>query len=282
MTRAPLWMIALSALLALACNKPADDAGETGEQTAGEKAAPEKAEAPALGDPPADAKAFFVWPQAGSKVPPTFGVVFGVQGMTVTPAGQDIDDRTKGHHHVVIDGKPIPAGTVVPTDEKNIHFGKGQTQTELTLTPGKHTLTMQFADGAHRSYGEKLSQTIDIEVVAIEGTPKVWFVEPADGAKVKSPVAMKFGLEGLTIRPAMQDPLDKLTGHHHVVVDGEPIPLGKVVPADETHIHYGKGQTEATLELAPGEHTLTLQLADGSHLSYGKKLSHTIKVTVEE
>lgn len=279
MFRPQTLFIALAALLALACSKPADDAGE---KATGETAAPEKAAAPTLGPPPKDAKVMFVWPQEGSKVPPTFDVIFGVSGMTVTPAGEAIDDRTKGHHHVVIDGKPIPAGTVVPADEKNIHYGKGQTQTQLTLEPGKHTLTMQFADGAHRSYGEQLAQTINIEVVAIEGTPKVMFLEPADGAKVKSPVAMKFGLEGLKIRPAMEDPLDKTTGHHHVVVDGKPIALGKVVPADDTHIHYGKGQTEATLELTPGKHTLTLQLADGAHLSYGEALSHTITVEVEE
>ena len=279
MTVAKNGLIALAALAALACSKPAEDAGEkTGEKAAAEKAA----ETPKLGDPPADAKVMFVWPQDGSKVPPTFDMIFGVQGMTVTPAGEAVDDRTKGHHHVIVDGKPTPAGTVVPADETHIHYGKGQTRAQLTLKPGKHTLTMQFADGAHRSYGEKLSQTINIEVVPIEGTPKVMFLEPADGAKVKSPVQMKFGLEGLEIRPAMEDPLDKTTGHHHVVVDGKPIPLGQVVPADETHIHYGKGQTEATLELKPGKHTLTLQLADGAHLSYGEQLAHTITVEVTE
>lgn len=276
--RAHTWLIPLLALTALACNKPADEPAEK----TGETAAAEKAEAPKLADPPADAKVNFTWPLEGSKVPPTFDVMFAVSGMTVTPAGQDIDDRTKGHHHVVVDGKAIPAGTVVPTDEKNIHYGKGQTQSRLTLEPGKHTLTLQFADGAHRSYGEQLSATINVEVVAIEGEPKVMFVEPADGAKVKSPVAMKFGIEGMKVRPAMEDPTDKTTGHHHVVVDGEPVPLGAVVPTDEKHIHYGKGQTEATLELPPGKHTLTLQLADGAHLSYGAALAHTITVEVEE
>ncbi len=282
MTVAKNGLIALAALAALACNTPASDDGKTDETAAAAKADEKAAETPKLGPPPADAKVMFVWPLEGSKVPPTFDVIFGVSGMTVTPAGEAIDDRTKGHHHIIIDGKPIPAGTVVPADEKNIHYGKGQTQTQLTLTPGKHTLTMQFADGAHRSYGEQLSQTINVEVVAIEGEPKVMFLEPADGAKVKSPVAMKFGLEGLEVRPAMEDPLDKTTGHHHVVLDDKPVPLGRVVPADEKHIHYGKGQTEATLELSPGKHTLTLQLADGAHLSYGEKLAHTITIEVVE
>ena len=53
-----------------------------------------------------------------------------------------MEDKSKGHHHVVIDGKAIPAGTVVPKDEKNIHYGDGSTTTMLKLSPGKHTLTL--------------------------------------------------------------------------------------------------------------------------------------------
>lgn len=288
MDRARTWMTVAAALAGLAawgCQKPAD--GEaTGEKAAaahGEHAGHGAAGAAATpGEASADAKVFFIWPTDGAKVPTTFDVVFGVQGMTVTPAGQDIDDRTKGHHHIIIDGGPTPLGGVVPADEKNIHYGKGQTQAELTLPPGKHTLTMQFADGAHRSFGEKLSQTITVEVVDLGAKPKVMFLEPADGAKVQSPVKMKFGLEGLKLRPAMEDPVEKISGHHHVVLDDDPVPLGKVVPADAKHIHYGKGETEAELALPPGKHTLTLQLADGAHLSYGEKLAHTITIEVVE
>ncbi|MCA9543181.1 MAG: DUF4399 domain-containing protein, partial [Myxococcales bacterium] len=67
-------------------------------------------------------------------------------------------------HHIIIDGEGVAQGQVVPKDDKHIHFGGGQTETELELTPGKHTLTMQFADGAHMSYGPKMSQTITVEV----------------------------------------------------------------------------------------------------------------------
>ena len=59
------------------------------------------------------------------------------------------------------------------------------------------------------------------------------------------------------------------TGHHHLIVDGKAVPKGSVVPADATHMHFGKGQTETTLKLPPGKHTLTLQFADGAHQSYG-------------
>ena len=72
------------------------------------------------------------------------------------------------------------------------------------------------------------------------------------------------------------------TGHHHVIVDGQPVEQGEVVPKDDTHIHFGDGSTETELELAPGEHTLTLQFADGMHRSYGRALSKTITITVGE
>ncbi len=107
---------------------------------------------------------------------------------------------------------------------------------------------------------------------------RVWFVEPADGAEVKSPVKLKFGVEGMTVKPAGEMAPD--SGHHHVIVDGGLIEKGTIVPKDGTHIHFGKGQTEAEIELAPGEHTLTLQFADGAHNSFGQPLSQTIRIKV--
>jgi hypothetical protein len=109
---------------------------------------------------------------------------------------------------------------------------------------------------------------------------RVRFIEPADGATVRSPFRLVFGVDGAEIRPAGE--LSPGTGHHHVIVDGAPGAEGEVVPADATHIHYGKGQTEAELALAPGAHTLTMQLADGLHRSYGPSASATIEVTVAE
>jgi hypothetical protein len=113
-----------------------------------------------------DSEVYFVNLQDSAKVPSTFLVKFSVKGMTVVPAGQNIEYRKSGHHHILIDNPAgeIPEGQVVPMDAKNIHFGKGQTESVLELSPGKHTLTLQFADGAHRSYGKKLSKTITIFV----------------------------------------------------------------------------------------------------------------------
>ena len=113
-----------------------------------------------------DSEVYFENLSNNAKVPSTFLVQFGVRGMEVKPAGQDIENRHVGHHHILIDNPAgeIPEGQVVPMDTKNIHYGKGQTEGVLELSPGKHTLTLQFADGAHRSYGKKLAKTITVFV----------------------------------------------------------------------------------------------------------------------
>lgn len=271
-------LLAFHLVAALGCeDKPASDGAGATASPASQPAAPSKGGA----EVPAGASVHFVFPQDGSKVFATSKVAFGVTGMTVTPAGEHLGDKSRGHHHLIIDGEPVPAGQMVPTSDKHIHFGKGQTEAEVKLAPGKHTLTMQFADGAHLSYGPALSKTITVEVLPDPEERKVSFENVKDGDKVKSPVELKFGLKGFTIRPAGEDPLDKLSGHHHIVVDGAPVPLGQMVPTDERHIHFGKGQTETKLELSPGKHTLTLQLADGAHTSYGADLSATVTLEVE-
>jgi hypothetical protein len=116
-------------------------------------------------------------------------------------------------------------------------------------------------------------------VAARADAPRAFFIAPQDGAKVTSPVHLVFGVEGMTIVPA--GTVKEGTGHHHLIIDGGPVAKGEVIPADDTHIHYGKGQTEADLKLSPGEHTLTLQFADGLHRSYGPPMSQTITVHVK-
>ena len=123
---------------------------------------------------------------------------------------------------------------------------------------------------------------------ATGGPQRVFFVTPKDGATISGPkdaegkvrIALKFGVEGMTVKPAGTN--EPATGHHHIVIDGAPIPDGMPVPADEMHIHYGKGQTEAAITLAPGKHKLTMQFANYAHLSYGPKMASTIEITVNE
>lgn len=110
--------------------------------------------------------------------------------------------------------------------------------------------------------------------------PRLYFIAPEDGAVVTSPVKVKFGLDGMGVAPAGVNV--KNTGHHHLLVDTDLPPLDKPIPSDENHIHFGGGQTETTLELEPGRHTLQLLLGDHTHVPHdppvaSKKITITVK-----
>ena len=109
---------------------------------------------------------------------------------------------------------------------------------------------------------------------------QVFFITPADGATVSSPVAIKFGISGMGVAPAGE--MTPATGHHHLLVDTELGDASLPVPKDEQHLHFGKGQTETSLELAPGTHTLQLVLGDGNHVPHDPPVvSRRITITVE-
>jgi len=118
---------------------------------------------PVLPDVPEGAKVMFKNLKQGASVQSPFKVEMGVDMIRVDTAGPVV--AGSGHHHIIIDGPDsLAAGEMVPKDSTHLHFGKGQTETELTLSPGKHKLTLQFADGLHRSYGGRLASTITIMV----------------------------------------------------------------------------------------------------------------------
>ncbi len=125
-----------------------------------------------------------------------------------------------------------------------------------------------------------VSATLAVSTVHAKEKNGVFFVEPKRGANVHSPLKVKFGVRGMTVKPA--GALEKGTGHHHLLIDAErSLPAGTIVPADEKHLHFGKGQTETEVSLAPGTHSLTLQFADGTHASYGPAWAKTITVFVK-
>lgn len=107
----------------------------------------------------------------------------------------------------------------------------------------------------------------------------VRIIEPADGATVGTTFKVKFGTKGLEVAPA-GDILPN-SGHHHLLINLDSIKAGESIPFTEQHMHFGKGQTDAEVKLAPGNYTLTAQFANGAHQSYGKSLSQSIKVTVK-
>ena len=96
---------------------------------------------------------------------------------------------------------------------------------------------------------------------------ELYFIEPKDGATVNGPVKIVFGLSGMGVAPAGIDFPN--TGHHHLLVDLENLPdLNKPIPANKNHIHFGKGQTEAILELPKGKRTLQLLMGNYLHIPH--------------
>src|SRR5262245_17160766 len=106
-----------------------------------------------------------------------------------------------------------------------------------------------------------------------------YIIEPADGARGTSPVRVVFGLKGFGVAPAGVERND--AGHHHLLVDA-PVPadLGLPIPNDEQHRHFGGGQTEVELTLAPGRHTLQLVLGDHLHIPHDPPIASSV-VTIE-
>lgn len=130
-----------------------------------------------------------------------------------------------------------------------------------------------------KSFIKHIVFSASLLAMAAASAQSVSFVEPEDGATVKSPFKVKFAVEGMDVKPA--GALVANSGHHHLVINGAAIKEGESIPFDDKHLHFGKGQTESDVKLAPGEYTLTLQFANGAHQSYGTPMSKSIKVTVK-
>ena len=108
---------------------------------------------------------------------------------------------------------------------------------------------------------------------------QLYFVTPGQGDTLTSPFVVRFGLKGMGVAPAGVEKAG--TGHHHLIVDAVLPPSGGPIPASDHYRHFGKGQTEVTLDLEPGEHTLQLILGDHFHIPHDPPLvSKRISITV--
>ena len=108
---------------------------------------------------------------------------------------------------------------------------------------------------------------------------RVYFISPSDGQVIKGPVTVRFGLENMGVAPA--GTAGEGLGHHHLIVDSPLPPLDQPLPKDDKHLHFGKGQTETVLTLAPGKHTLQLVLGDANHIPHQPAVvSDRITITV--
>jgi len=114
---------------------------------------------------PTGAEVYIIAPHDGAKVHSPVTVVFGLKGMGIAPAGIKFDNT--GHHHLLVDTdfSELKLDAPMPATDKILHFGKGQTETSLTLPPGKHTLQLVFADSLHQSFDPPLhSKKITVTV----------------------------------------------------------------------------------------------------------------------
>lgn len=109
----------------------------------------------------------------------------------------------------------------------------------------------------------------------------VYLIGLEDGAEVSSPLVVRFGLSKMGIAPAGTE--NPATGHHHLLIDTELADPTVPIPSDDHHRHFGGGQTETTIELPPGEHTLQLVVGDHLHIPHDPPIvSDRITVIVVE
>ena len=122
--------------------------------------------------------------------------------------------------------------------------------------------------------------TLVLGMTNAQAEPALYFISPQAGEVLSSPVRVKFGLSGFGVAPAGIDKAN--TGHHHLLIDTGLPALDMPVPSDDHHRHFGGGQTETTIDLSPGQHTLQLLLGDFAHRPHQPPLtSSVITITVE-
>ncbi|EIG63605.1 DUF4399 domain-containing protein [Bradyrhizobium sp. WSM1253] len=252
---------------------------------------------------PAGAAVYFIGLKDGDTLPTKAILHFGLHGMGVAPAGSD--RANSGHHHLIIDSPTPPLNSEIPNDFQHLHFGAGQTEAEISLTPGEHTLQLVFGDKNHVPHSPPVtSEKIKVKVTdqtspavaqaapaAVQSTAggrrpspkdaKVYFIYPKNGSYISPNPVIRFGLLNMGVAPAGYDKPN--TGHHHLLVDAELPPLDQPIPNDFNHLHFGAGQTEAKITLPVGQHKLRLLFADFAHVPQDPAVfSDVISVTVTE
>ena len=253
---------------------------------------------------PAAAAVYFIDLKDGATIGPTTTIHFGLRGMGVAPAGSDKADS--GHHHLLIDVEPPPLNRPIPNDFNHLHFGAGQTEAEVNLAPGTHTLQLLLGDKNHVPHSppvmsERIRVTVTdsgqantaAAIAAPANTPpaktksrhpspagaKVYFENLSNGSVISRTPTIRFGLLNMGVAPAGTEKAN--TGHHHLLIDAPLPPLDQQIPNDFNHLHFGAGQTEAKINLPVGRHTLQLLLGDDKHIPHDPPVfSEKISVVV--
>ena len=182
----------------------------------------------------------------------------------------------------MIDADQPELDAPIPNDENHLHYGAGQTEATITLPPGKHTLQLLMGDANHVPHAPPvMSPVLHVTVAEAKPAPvadgtsdrrpspknaRVYFESPANGSYVPTTFTVHFGLAGMGVAPAGFDKPN--TGHHHLIVDAPLPPFDEPIPNDENHLHFGAGQTEASVTLPQGKHTLQMLLGDARHIPH--------------
>lgn len=241
---------------------------------------------------PPGAAVYFIDVKSGDTLRPKTIIHFGLRNMGVSVAGTN--KQNSGHHHLLIDTDLPPLDKPIPNDPNHLHYGGGQTEAEISLTPGQHTLQLVMGDKDHIPHNPPVvSEKIRVNAVdsdtknelhasgptASPSNARVYFAFPAQGSCIASHSVIRFGLVGMGVAPAGFSKAN--TGHHHLIIDSELPPLDQPIPNDVNHLHFGGGQTEAEVTLSPGRHKLQLLFADERHIPHNPPLySQPIQVTV--
>jgi hypothetical protein len=231
------------------------------------------------------AEVYFTDPvKDGAVLPPKFTMYFGLKNMGLAPAGTQRENS--GHHHLLIDTDLPQLDQPIPNDFNHLHFGNSQSEAEITLKHGQHTLQLLFGDKDHIPHTPPvMSKRITVRVVdpamrrPSPSDARVYFVGLADSANLPPRATIRFGLSNMGVAPAGIEKAN--TGHHHLLIDTKLPPLDEPIPNDFNHLHFGAGQTEAIVNLPLGMHTLQLLLGDENHVPHNPPvMSKPIKVMV--
>ncbi len=165
--KAKLFYPAICLIAVVACNNSANDNKKkedtTVTMTGHDMHPPASGAVPALPAVPEGARVEFGNLKDNETINSPFKMKMGVEGIRIDTAGPVVSGS--GHHHLLINaGDSVAAGGIIPMDAAHVHFGKGQTEYELVLPPGQYKLTLQFADGLHRSYGSKMATSVTVNV----------------------------------------------------------------------------------------------------------------------
>lgn len=145
------------------------------------------------------------------------------------------------------------------------------------------TLSIACGGGGMEEEAAEPEETMEepAEEEAMDTGPRIYFIQPEDGAMVTSPVTFEFGIENFDLAP--KETYEEGTGHHHIGLTDQCVPAGEAIPEADPWVHLGDASSTIDMQLPPGEHSVTIQLGDGDHVAFeDPALCQTITITVEE